>query len=197
MFRKHPNVRTLSDEQLAANYRQGGDTRFLGELYERYTDRVFLSCMKYLKDEAESEDATMQIFEKLVVDLQKYEIKAFKYWIYTVVRHHCLGLLDKRKKQREQTETLKQTVETVESPTVFNLNDKEIREIQLVQLEAALTQLKPAQRQCVELFYLQQKSYQEVSEVTGFSMKQVKSYIQNGKRNLKIQLEKLPPVEKG
>lgn len=137
----------------------------------------------------------MQIFEKLVVDLRKYEIKSFKYWLYTVVRHHCLSLLDKRKKQREHTEALKQSTETVEIPVVFDLKDNELREIKLVQLEDALTHLKSEQRKCLELFYLQQKSYQEVSDVTGFTMKQVKSYIQNGKRNLKIQLEKLPPLE--
>ena len=50
--------------------------------------------------------------------------------------------------------------------------------------------LNPEQKQTVELFYLQEKSYKEIVDQTGFSMNDVKSYIQNGKRNLKIMLSK-------
>ncbi|HKZ68006.1 MAG TPA: sigma factor-like helix-turn-helix DNA-binding protein, partial [Chitinophagaceae bacterium] len=56
--------------------------------------------------------------------------------------------------------------------------------------ETALKELNPEQQQCVTLFYLQKKSYQEISDATGFTMLQVKSYIQNGKRNLKLLIEK-------
>ena len=57
-------------------------------------------------------------------------------------------------------------------------------------MATSLEELNPEQKQCLILFYLEKKSYQEISENTGFSLMQVKSYIQNGKRNLKILLDK-------
>jgi RNA polymerase sigma-70 factor (ECF subfamily) len=57
-------------------------------------------------------------------------------------------------------------------------------------LEEAIQELSEEQKLCVNLFYLQKKSYQQITDRTGFTLMQVKSYIQNGKRNLKIILEK-------
>jgi RNA polymerase sigma-70 factor (ECF subfamily) len=57
-------------------------------------------------------------------------------------------------------------------------------------LEQSLIELSQEQRHCVTLFYLQKKSYQQISESTGFNYMQVKSFIQNGKRNLRALVEK-------
>jgi RNA polymerase sigma factor (sigma-70 family) len=67
-------------------------------------------------------------------------------------------------------------------------DDVNEKEINLSNLNEALKSLAEKQRICVELFYLQEKSYNEVAEITGFTMNEVKSFIQNGKRNLKIYL---------
>jgi len=58
----------------------------------------------------------------------------------------------------------------------------------LQQLPNAISNLNTEQRLCINLFYLKEKCYEEISMQTGYSLKQVKSYIQNGKRNLKIYL---------
>ena len=174
-------------------YKDHGEPACLGELYERYMHVVFLVCMKYVKDESTSEDLAMQIFEKLMVDLRKYEIKTFKYWLHSVVRNHCLIYLDKEKKRRVKRERLQQDLmEKGEDRVVdFGLEVQMDKELQLQQMEQALTKLKLEQRVCVELFFLQKKSYQEVASETGYTLKQVKSYIQNGKRNLKIRMEQM------
>jgi RNA polymerase sigma-70 factor (ECF subfamily) len=192
-FRKQPHIKDLPDEELIARYRAKDDSHCLGELYERYTHIIFLVCMKYLKNEAESEDVSMQIFEKLMTDLKKYEIKVFKYWLHTVTKNQCLVFLERKKRLRHKADIFEETTQALmESGDEFGLlGEGENREMQLVQMEEALTQLKEEHKRCLELFYLQQKSYQEVAEQTGYSMKQVKSYIQNGKRNLRIQMEKM------
>ncbi len=193
-FRRSTSI--LSDEQLALKYREEEDPWYIGELFERYTHIVFLNCMKYLKNEDESEDATMAIFEKLIQDLKKYEIKRFKYWLHTVTKNHCLVLLERKqnlvKKENDLFYHLLQ--QHLKPPSTFHLPEiaeLEENEKKYSELEIALTKLKAEQRQCIELFYLQQKRYLEVAEITGFSMKQVKSFIQNGKRNLKKHLKHL------
>lgn len=148
---------------------------------------VYLVSMKYLKDPMEAEDMTMRVFEKLMKDLKKYEVRSFRYWLHTVVKNQCLAHLDREKKMRDRTEDFKldqrEIMETGEELSLLGELDEE--EQMLEHLEVAMTRLNEQQKLCVELFYLQKKSYQEVAELTGFSMKQVKSFIQNGKRNLK------------
>lgn len=190
-LRKPADIQPLSDEELIAAYQESGDPAGVGVLFERYTHIVFLISMKYLKDEVESEDMVMRIFEKLLVDLRKYEIRSFRYWLHTVVKNQCLIQLEQHKRLRHkasdyesytQAAAERQDLETL-------LGEPDSHEALLQRMEAALTQLKPKQRRCLELFYLQQLSYQQVADTTGYSLKEVKSYIQNGKRNLKIRLE--------
>ena len=189
-FRKRGNIKSSSDEELVTAYKESGDSVLLGELFERYTHMVYLVCMKYLKDPMESEDMSMQIFEKLMTDLKKYEVRSFKHWLHTVTKNQCLIYLEKKNRRRHKVDEYKETQQALmESEDLWNLTDE--KEVQLVQLEKAITELKEEQKVCVELFYLKKKSYQEVSDLTGYNMKQVKSYIQNGKRNLKKYLEDL------
>ena len=188
IFKTH--IRRLSDEELISRYQASKDTYLVGILFERYTEWVFMACMKYLKNEAESEDASMQIFEKLIKDLRVYQINNFSPWIRTVVRNHCLALLRQRKKKIETIEELRNSPEKVE--TVFYMRpEHEQREWELDQLEEAVAQLKEDQRTCVELFFLEKKSYKEIALKTGYTLKQVKSHIQNGKRNLKNSLNQM------
>lgn len=129
----------------------------------------------------------MRVFEKLMNDLRKYEVRSFRYWLHTVVKNQCLAHLDREKKMRDRTEGFRlaqrEVMENGEELSLLGELDQE--EQMLEYLELAMTRLNDQQKVCVELFYLQKKSYQEVTELTGFSMKQVKSFIQNGKRNLK------------
>jgi len=144
--------------------------------------------MKYLKSEDESEDAVMDIFEKLMSELQSHEVRNFKGWIYTVSRNHCLMKIRKEKKMQMTNDERKLDGLVVEMPEPMHLSNKMQKEIELTNLEQALTKLNEEQRVCVELFYLQEKCYNEVATITKYSLNEVKSYIQNGKRNLKNHL---------
>ncbi len=192
--RKHPSKELdhLSDEQLVNRYAREGDVNCLGLLFERYTHLLFPVCMKYLGNEAEAEDMVMMVFERLFEELKKTEVKNFKSWLYTVAKNQCLMYLRHHKTlERSRQEILKDLQsEIMESEEAVHLLSGENRNDDEGLLIAAIGKLNEAQRRCVELFYLQEQSYKEVADQTGYSMNEVKSYLQNGKRNLKIFLEK-------
>jgi len=179
------NISAFSDLSLIDLYKKDGDKQIVGELYKRYTRFVFSICMKYLKDEESSKDAVMQIFEKLFVDLRKHEVSNFKSWLHSVTRNYCLHIIRDSKYQNQKLRDFSNSEEEVMENQLFLYQDSvTVQEERVAELERELGNLSKEQRVCVELFYLKDKSYQEIADETGYSLNQVKSYIQNGKRNL-------------
>ncbi|MDP9230251.1 MAG: sigma-70 family RNA polymerase sigma factor [Bacteroidota bacterium] len=177
----------ITDQQLLENFYTDHDNKWLGILLQRYTLLLLGVSMKYLKNEEEAKDSVQQIFLKAIMELQKYKVDFFKSWIYMVAKNHCLMKLRDRhgKIPAALTEQL--------LATPAEENDKQLllqNEHTLDLMNVALKELNHEQQQCVTLFYLEKKSYQQVSDRTGYSMMQVKSHIQNGKRNLKLLIEK-------
>jgi len=181
------------DLELVARYKQSGEVYYAGVLFQRYTHLILGICLKYLKNEEDGKDAVMDIFEQITVALLKHEVANFKSWLHSLTRNHCLMKLRKPEVKRTITQDVAEVDENLfmEKAEDEHLLDEDEREAQLRHLPAALSQLNAEQKLCVELFYLQGKNYQEVAEATGYSLNQVKSYIQNGKRNLKIILSRL------
>ena len=180
------NIKKLNDEELLAQYRQTGSNTLIGELYERYSHLVYGVCMKYLENNEDSRDATIEIFEKLLDDLKKHEVTYFRGWLYSVAKNHCLMKFRKDKKRIENHPELQDDlVRIMEWEGNLHLDNGLQEKNEMVNVEEAILQLPAEQRTCIELFYLQEKSYQQIEEQTGFSFNQVKSFIQNGKRNLK------------
>lgn len=175
-----------TDEELLSLYKKTDDLEIVGILYDRYTALIFGVCLKYLKDREESRDAVMQIFEKLIVSLKSHEINVFKSWLYVTARNHCLMQLRARKGKNfeELSPFLMET-----GSNGHHENGQEI-ENNLNRLEECMESLVVEQKQCVRMFYLQHKCYKEITETTGYEINKVKSYIQNGKRNLKICMER-------
>ncbi len=175
-----------SDAELLDLYVQSGRTEVLGVLYNRYMPLVYGLCLKYLKNAEAAEDAVMQLFEVLLDKVGKFEIREFRPWLYTVARNHCLQGL--RKTKREIVTDFGAVV--MESDDPAHPFDGEENEIRTDALRQCIEQLPVPQRESVRLFFLEEKSYAETADETGYQLKSVKSYIQNGKRNLKICLEK-------
>lgn len=180
------DITTLSDEDLVHRYRNSHKTTYIGELYQRYTHLVFGVCLKYLKNETEAEDATMQVFEKLIADLKKHHVVKFKPWLHTVVKNHCIGEFRKGAIEGKHTIKLKYELnQFMENEEVDHLQEAEDKTFVVKHLKEGMDALKEEQRTCIELFYLKECNYTEIANVTGFGLSEVKSYIQNGKRNLK------------
>ncbi len=181
----------LTDQELLSTYQKTKDKQYVGVLYKRYSHLVFGLCMKYLKDEDDAQDAVLNIFTKLFDDLLKHKIEYFKSWLYTFSKKHCLmKLRSDQSKLKRSVAYEKSLVSIMESDEDMHQNANK-REEDYVALEKALAELNEEQRKCVELFYLKNKSYNEIVDETGYTLNNVKSFIQNGKRNLKLKLEKL------
>ena len=183
--RMQKNHAEMSDLALLQTFRRTQDSRWLGYLFQRYTVLVFGVCMKYLKHEEDARDCTQQVFEKAFQEIPKYEISYFKSWVYQVAKNQCLMKL-RAKGNISSAITENITNATVQEPAAEQAIQKEKL---LKSMEEALQTLSTEQRNCIERFYLLQESYQQISEATGYSLSQIKSYIQNGKRNLKLRLQ--------
>jgi RNA polymerase sigma-70 factor (ECF subfamily) len=178
-----------SDEDIAREYFTTGNKELVGDLFEKHVKTVYGVCLFYFRDRDVAKDNVMQIFEKIMVELRKSEIKNFKGWLSFVVRNHCISELRKQKNRQFVPETyldfeIKQTTEDTEN-IISSIGEDEM----LAYMKEALPALKENQRKCVELFYLENLSYHEISIKTNLSLNEVKSNIQNGKRNLKLMID--------
>lgn len=179
--------RHLNDQELLAKFNQDHDNEWLGILLQRYTLLLLGVCMKYLQEEDEAKDAVQQVFLKVIQELHKYKVDYFKSWLYMVAKNHCLMKL--REKNGKAPVSLTEKAELLQD-TGTDTQELLQNDLTLNLMEESLQELNAEQKQCVTLFYLEKKSYQDVAEITGYNLLQVKSYIQNGKRNLKILIEK-------
>lgn len=185
-IKNNTRIKEQDDIALIADYKNSGNLEVLGTLYNRYMHLVFGVCLNYLKDEEQSKDAVMQIFEELVVKLRIHEVQNFKSWLHVLTRNHCLMAL--RKTSKNNTVSIDDTF--VENTEFVHLDVDDTKEQKLTVMEKCMETLPEEQRKSVDLFYLQEKCYKEVADLTGYDLLKVKSYIQNGKRNLKICIEK-------
>ncbi|HEU4858842.1 MAG TPA: sigma-70 family RNA polymerase sigma factor [Chitinophagaceae bacterium] len=188
-FLKNISSTNQSDTELVLLYRQSGDLKVLGELYQRYMDLVYGVCLKYLKEPERSQDAVMQIFEELVPKLKKHEVENFRGWLHQVAKNYCLMQLRTPK-----------NFKTVELPALLMQNEEDVhlngvmeKEENFQKLEKCLASLPDEQRTMIKLFYLDGRCYNEIVESTGYNWNHVRSSIQNGRRNLKLCMEKKEP----
>jgi RNA polymerase sigma factor (sigma-70 family) len=172
-----------SDEALVAHYLETGNKELIGILFERYTHLVYGICLGYLKDKDQCKDAVMEIFESLFEKLQSHEVAVFKNWLYSVSRNHCLMMIRKSDARTRNHEKAHEGIIPVTDP--LDPDEEKSGEEKSKVIGQAVEDLDSDQRVCVSMMYLEDKSYKDISDQTGFSMKQVKSHIQNGKRNLK------------
>ena len=172
----------LSDAELVLAYKQSGDVNLVGTLYQGYMDLVYGVCLKYLKNPENAQDSVISIFEELVTKLQKHDVDNFKAWLYTLAKNHCLMRLRSEKRQI----VVNVDVELMQSEENVHLNGELEKEENFKKLDYCLGQLQEEQRKVIELFYIQGKCYNEIAELTGMEWNQVRSYIQNGRRNLKL-----------
>ena len=154
-------------------------------LLQRYTLMLLGVCMKYLKNEEDAKDSVQQIFLKVIIEVEKYKVEYFKSWLYMVAKNHCLMRL--RETQGKIPAELHDDIKAAADEP--NLHTMVANEELFGLMQEALSELNKEQQQCITLFYLEKRTYQDIAQQTGFSLMQVKSYIQNGKRNLKTQLE--------
>ena len=185
-FLKNISLPSLTDQELVTRYKRSDDLTALGELYQRYMELVYGVCLKYFKEPETAKDSVMQIFEELVSKLKKYEVENFKGWLHQLAKNHCLMQL----RTPRNLKTVEFKTELVQSEENVHLNGVLEKEENFKKLEYCLGTLTDDQQAAIRLFYLDGKCYNEIVEITGQEWNQVRSFIQNGRRNLKICMEK-------
>ena len=185
------NKNKLDDSEIILKYKASGDKLYVGILFERYSHLAFGVCMKYLKNEDDCKDAVLNIFENIMEDLKRFEIRSFAPWLHSVAKNYCLMQLRKKRMVFNDEHGFQQAENTLLTvPDAMIFMNEDVTQEHLSRLDEAIASLNGEQKKCVMLFYLEEKSYYEVAAATGYSMNEVKSYIQNGKRNLKNYLLK-------
>ena len=182
---KSTTYNDAEDNELLQHFYSDHDNKWLGILLPRYTLLLLGVCMKYLKNEEDAKDSVQQIFIKVINELHKYKVDFFKSWIYMIAKNHCLMKLRDRGKI---TAELNDQITSVPDDSADRLALLE-KDTLLNKMIQAISKLNREQNECVSLFYLEKKSYAAVADITGYSLLQVKSHIQNGKRNLRLMLE--------
>jgi RNA polymerase sigma-70 factor (ECF subfamily) len=185
-FLKNISPASQTDKELVALYKQTGDLSVLGELYQRYMELVYGVCLKYFKEQETAKDSVMLIFEELVTKLKKYEVENFKSWLHQLAKNHCLMQL----RTPRNLKTTELNTDFVQSEENLHLNGVLEKEESFVKMEHCLGTLIKEQEQTIRLFYLEGKSYNEIATETGLGWNEVRSFIQNGRRNLKLCMEK-------
>jgi len=174
-----------SDQALVQQYKADGNIDTLGELYNRYMELVYGVCLKYMKEPEDAKDCVINIFEELVIKLKKYEIDSFKGWLYQLAKNHCLMRLRSKKGQPVTVD-----MDIMHLQENIHLDGVMEKEQRLTTMEYCIEQLPEDQKQAIKLFYLEEKCYKEIAETTNTDINKVRSFIQNGRRNLKICMEK-------
>lgn len=176
-----------SDERLITAYISTENAAYVGELFYRYSDMIFGLCLKHLKNVQESEDASYELFELLISKLKTQQIMIFKPWLYRTASNFCIDKL--RKSKTNTIISLDDRFENARDSMDISVDISE-REALLAKIDHCLKQLNDDQKVCIDLFYFQEKSYQDIAQQLNISWSTTRSYIQNGKRNLKICMEK-------
>lgn len=180
-----------SDEELVQLYQRGGDLEVLGTLYERYVELVYGVCLKFFKEKTKAEDGVMAVFETLVEKVRTQEIRQFRPWLHVVAKNHCLMQLRKKNHTVSFDEmTAAAQADVVQSAGVLHPVDVFEEDGQQLALKKCIETLPAQQKQCVEQFYYEDKTYKEIADMTGEALGLIRSNIQNGRRNLRICMEK-------
>ena len=183
-----------SDDELLKQFIQTSNQELLGQLYSRYIALVYGLCLKYLQQIEDSKDAVNNIYEELYRKIHHYQIENFKAWLYSVATNHCLQILRKEKNlifEESKIDLNQIDTRIMESDEFEHLIDVDDDKEKENALNYCLDTLPEEQRQCVVHFFFDDFSYADIVEQTGFALNKVKSYIQNGKRNLKICILKI------
>lgn len=176
-----------SDESLIQSFKETKRIEYATDLYSKYIELVHGVCLKYLKNEEDSKDAVMDIYEKVLTKIKTHNIDYFKSWLFILSKNHCLSELRKRKRVSEKEIDFKKVNN---NEAVFQPFEVNMKEAQLIKMEDCIQHLIDNQKTCIIKFYMEKQSYKDIAEQLSMSWSRVRSLIQNGRRNLKICIEK-------
>ena len=172
-----------------------GDQMAFESLVKRYQNYVFTITFKVLKNRELAEEVAQDVFIKVYKMLGSYQQKSkFSTWLYTVA-YRCA--LDEARKKRLYTDSIESDnsflqIEDLEGASpAGNLEQKDLKRA----LQEAINQLKPVDASVITLFYLHEKSVQEIAEITGLTNSNIKTKLHRLREQLRGKLIALLKTE--
>ncbi|MFQ5674351.1 MAG: RNA polymerase sigma factor [bacterium] len=174
------------DNATIRSYLETRDVRYLGRLYEAYKKTIFWHCLKMVGNEEDAKDLASETFIRTFDRIEDFKLGApFCPWLMRIATNLCIDHL--RKKNRYKFYKFDETHSAV---AIQNESEPKQPMISGERIIEKLKKLKPLQKRCFCLFYIHNLTYKQIAELTGYPLGKVRSYIQNGKRNFKLLMEK-------
>ncbi|RFS15714.1 RNA polymerase sigma factor [Emticicia sp. C21] len=176
---KNKDFKGVADEELVRMYIETQRNVYFEELYDRYVDKVYRKCLSFVKNEAQAEDFTHDIFLRLVLKLGSFKEHAkFSTWLYSITYNYCMDQVRQTKRQAE-----------VALDENFDLADDgydlELVEMQSQGLKKALQKIDPDERAILLMKYQDDFSIKEIAETFKISESAVKMRLMRTKEKLK------------
>lgn len=156
-------------------------------LVERYQHFVFTVAFKILRSREEAEEAAQDVFVKVYKTLNSYEKKSkFSTWLYTVTYRTAIDIA--RKKQL-LTDSIDDDTIFLQIETAAHNPLEEVQQSDLqAQLQLAIKQLRSEDAALITLFYLNEKTVKEISEITGLTETNIKTKLHRTRELLRAHL---------
>ena len=180
----HLSLRKLAVSAKRAKYER--DISSWGTIYEACKQSIYLICLRITGSQQDAEDLTSEVFIRGFEKLKLYdEHKPILPWLQTIAYHQSIDFVRERSRKQVEDGALEE-LPIPENPHT-RIEQIEMRQ----QILSVARQLKREQRRCFCLFYFQRKSYREIAQLTGYSVNEVRSHLQNGRRKFKQLYSKL------
>ncbi len=177
----------LTDEQLVSIVRESDKEKY-AEIVHRYETKLSHYLRKFIPDDDQRQDVLQEVFIKAYRYLFWFDVKKrFSPWIYRIAHNEAINYIKRYKKKTIslEPEELHIMDDSIDHPKQIDNN------ILKDQLEKALGHLKDKYREVLILYYFEEKSYEEISDILQCPKNSVGVMIKRAKEQLKKSLEKL------
>ena len=180
---KHDSAISLSDEELVKLIIESRNTKIYGILYDRYSQKVYSRCLKFVSQVEEAQDLTHDLFIKVFYNLSKFQNKSsFSTWLYAVTYNHCLDYLNKKNKLPLENE--ERLLDSTPDSSIEEIEDSEIFALKAEKLKIAMERVDSKDRMILLMRYLDESSIKDIATVLQLSESAVKMRINRAKRRI-------------
>ena len=171
---------TITDEQAVDEYLKTQSSEYFDLLYKRYSPKIFGKCVSLLKDEVKAEDATQEIFMKIILNLSKFSGKSkFSTWIYSITYNYCIDVIRRKKKDLSVlVDDIANTHDTADD----DINEKFLLEMNVKRLKVVLDKIPVTDKSILLMKYQDQMSIKEIGDVMSKSESAIKMKIKRAKQ---------------
>lgn len=158
-----------------------GDKQAYAHLINKYKNPLYATILRMTKNPHDAQDLVQEAFIKVYEQLGKYdETGSFASWMYRVAINHCMDEFRKKRYQMKQVEIEEGSMISGDTPELIFFKNEESR-----QLERLVATLPEDERIIILLRYVNELSYQEISELMETSLTTVRNKLHRAKKKMR------------